>query len=154
MKKQQNKSVPTQNVLPDIQQIVSTFPADKQADVLKQLTVEQHYSGPIPPPVLLKQFNEIIPNGADRILSMTEKEQKFRHKSTNWLIADAIIRRVFGLVFSVGLILVLIYVAYKLGMAGYVYLAGTICTVTIIGIAVVFVLFKEPTNNKLNKNNK
>ena len=37
------------------------------------------YSGPIPPPAMLAQYNEIIPNGADRILTMAENQQAHRH---------------------------------------------------------------------------
>ena len=30
--------------------------------------------GPIPPPQILQQYNNIIPNAAERILRMTEKQ--------------------------------------------------------------------------------
>ena len=35
-------------------------------------------SGPLPHPELLKRYDEIIPNGAERIMAMTEKEQDRR----------------------------------------------------------------------------
>jgi uncharacterized membrane protein len=34
--------------------------------------------GPIPPPALFRQFEEILPGSADRILRMAEKEQDHR----------------------------------------------------------------------------
>jgi uncharacterized membrane protein len=40
--------------------------------------VSQHWSGPLPHPNALAQFNQIIPNGADRIMAMVEEEQKHR----------------------------------------------------------------------------
>lgn len=37
-----------------------------------------HWSGPMPPPAALREFNEIIPGGAERILRMAEAEQLHR----------------------------------------------------------------------------
>jgi uncharacterized membrane protein len=36
------------------------------------------WSGPLPPPGALQQFNDIIPDGADRIMRMVEAEQAHR----------------------------------------------------------------------------
>jgi uncharacterized membrane protein len=36
------------------------------------------WSGPLPPPGALQQFNEIIPDGAERIMRMVETEQAHR----------------------------------------------------------------------------
>lgn len=44
----------------------------------QQVAVRQEWSGPLPPPAALEKFNQIIPNGADRILAMAEKEQAHR----------------------------------------------------------------------------
>lgn len=38
----------------------------------------QQWSGPLPPPAALEQFNNIIPDGANRILAMVEQEQAHR----------------------------------------------------------------------------
>lgn len=38
----------------------------------------QQWSGPLPPPAALEQFNQIIPNGAERIIRMVEQEQAHR----------------------------------------------------------------------------
>ena len=44
------------------------------------LHLKEEYSGPIPHPNILKQFEEVIPGSADRILKMAEKEQEHRHE--------------------------------------------------------------------------
>jgi uncharacterized membrane protein len=41
------------------------------------------FSGPLPPPEILRAYNEIIPDGAHRILLMAEKEQTHRHAQEN-----------------------------------------------------------------------
>ena len=44
--------------------------------------ISAHWSGPLPPPAELEKIDQIIPGGADRLLSMAENEQTHR-------IADA-----------------------------------------------------------------
>lgn len=39
----------------------------------------QTFQGPIPPPALLQQYNAIVPNAAERIIAMAEKENQHRH---------------------------------------------------------------------------
>lgn len=39
----------------------------------------ESYSGVVPHPDLLRQFDEIVPNGAERIFAMAEAEQSARH---------------------------------------------------------------------------
>ncbi len=37
------------------------------------------YSGPIPPPAMLEEYNRIVPGSADRILRMAEDQTTHRH---------------------------------------------------------------------------
>ena len=45
------------------------------------LSITRMFSGPIPPPADFKQYNEVAPDAANRILKMAEKEQKIREDS-------------------------------------------------------------------------
>lgn len=38
----------------------------------------EFFSGPIPPPSYLARYNDVVPNGADRILSMAERQSAHR----------------------------------------------------------------------------
>ena len=38
------------------------------------------FSGPLPPPDMLQRYNEIIPNGADRVMTMAENQSKHRER--------------------------------------------------------------------------
>ena len=40
--------------------------------------IAAQWQGPLPPPAALREFDEIIPNGAERIMVMCEKEQASR----------------------------------------------------------------------------
>jgi uncharacterized membrane protein len=46
--------------------------------VVRQEISQSSWQGPIPPPDALREFNEIIPDGANRILSMAERQSAHR----------------------------------------------------------------------------
>ena len=59
----------------------------KRKDIAKAFSVrimriQQSHSGPLPEPLTLAHYNNIIPNGAERIMAMAEKEQEYRHSLT------------------------------------------------------------------------
>ena len=78
----QGKSKP--NSLPS-SQISSASPQEIQEEVVaeKVLAVirqEFLFSGPLPPPQILSQYNEAVPNGAERIMAMAEKQSEHRRE--------------------------------------------------------------------------
>ena len=50
----------------------------------------QQWSGPLPPPDALEQFNAIIPNGAERIIGMVEREQAHRIAQEQAVVAATV----------------------------------------------------------------
>lgn len=48
----------------------------------KSLVAALKYSGPLPPPDLLCQYSNAVPDGAERIMRMAEREQSHRHEIT------------------------------------------------------------------------
>jgi uncharacterized membrane protein len=55
-----------------------TKPIAKSSPESSAEVLTQHWSGPLPPPGALAQFNTIIPDGANRIMAMIEQEQHNR----------------------------------------------------------------------------
>lgn len=53
--------------------------------VHKKITrqVVQKFSGPLPPPELLKTYGELMPDLPERIVAMVEKEQAHKHNREN-----------------------------------------------------------------------
>lgn len=62
MAKRKNNSAPT---------------AEREKNATEQL-VSAQWEGPLPPPSTLADFNNIVENGAERIVRMAEKEQDHR----------------------------------------------------------------------------
>ena len=59
---------------------------DKKAITRRFVEHMEMHSGPIPSPDVISKYNGIIPNGADRIMTMAEKEQDHRITSESKLI--------------------------------------------------------------------
>lgn len=129
---------------PAVKAIVEKLPDEQRNVILKSMTIAE-YHGPIPPPALLKQYNEVIPDAAERILRMAEGEQLHRHKTFNWMVRASIIRRFLGLFLGVAIVAAVLYVSYLFAMADHDTLAGTFGTITIVSLAVIFVLNREPS---------
>ena len=47
-------------------------------DYVEEYT-EISWRGPLPPPLALKQINEVVPNGAERLMAQVEAETRHRH---------------------------------------------------------------------------
>lgn len=65
----------------EAEMILEELPEDTKVKMLQKISYEQMlYSGPIPPPDEMSKYNEVIPNGSDRIMSMAEKQSDHRQK--------------------------------------------------------------------------
>ena len=72
------------------------------------------FSGPIPPPDLLERYNQIIPEGADRILKMAEKQSAHRQKIEKQAVIGGTILSYFGVFCAACIALGALYFGYKL----------------------------------------
>lgn len=89
----------------------------------RQLITEAHqFSGPIPPPEVLAKYNEVVPDAAERIISMAENQSKHRQDLESKAVSSDIENSRRGLIF--GLIIGLTAV-----------IGGTVCAVTAHQIA-------------------
>lgn len=104
------------------------------------------WSGPLPPPQALAAFNDVVPNGAERIMAAWESETAHRHKVESreqlTFAIDTILGKVFALIFVLAALAVCGYSAY----VGAQWVAGIIGTGVIASVVWAFV--------KVNKHNK
>nr|DAR22085.1 MAG TPA: putative membrane protein [Caudoviricetes sp.] len=71
-KKLEDKSKATQD------EEVIELKSEELKSVVAEIMVQQHFSGPIPPPEILSGYEQIHPGFADRIISMAEKQSAHR----------------------------------------------------------------------------
>jgi uncharacterized membrane protein len=97
------------------------------------------FQGPIPPPELLREYNEIVPNGADRIVKMAEAQSSHRIDLESIVIKGDDRRADRGLYtgFTIGIVMLVlsfIMVMYGHGVEGTIF--GTADLAGLIGIFV------------------
>lgn len=85
---------------------------DRQPEPAVTQEISQHvavFRGPLPPPDLLKAYNEAHPDAADRILRMTEAQGAHRRMAEEAIVKESLIRarrgQVFGFVIAMTAIL-------------------------------------------------
>ena len=66
----------------ELETILQGIPEKKQKEVrrvFKRILIHQSsFSGPIPPPDILKGYNDVVKDGAERIIAMAEKQSNHR----------------------------------------------------------------------------
>ena len=70
----------------------------------------QSFQGPIPPPELLRQYNEIIPDGANRIVKMAEAQSAHRIELESTIVKGDDRRANWGLAtgFTIGVLIIVL----------------------------------------------
>lgn len=97
------------------------------------------YSGPIPPPQALREFEEVCPGLADRIVRMAEKTQDANIRDIDNRHKETTIGQISGLVASLSMAVVAIVALLK----NFPSVAGIVCSTTIVALATVFLVGKK-----------
>jgi uncharacterized membrane protein len=112
------------------------------------------FSGPIPPPEILKGYNEIAPGLAERIVAMAEREADHRHgidhkaldadiSEQNKMFSEARLGQICGLIIGLAAIVAGAYTA----ISGAQWPGGIIGGGGVIGLVSVFIYGrKQPPN--------
>lgn len=93
--------------------------------------IEEHFSGPLPHPIILSQYKDVLPDAPERIMAMAEKQQEHRFGLENSVVKGDIKRANTGLIlgfilfimFGVGAIVLL---ALEKNTQGYALLATSL----------------------------
>lgn len=118
-------------------------PAEQK--VIAQVFMARHestlsaFSSPIPPPEILREYNDLIPNGAERIMVMAEDQNRHRIRLESVVVQGDTKRSYTGLwlgfVISLAVLLLALYAIRE----GYPTLAGVIVAIDLVALASVFV---------------
>jgi uncharacterized membrane protein len=108
----------------------------------KSLTLRGVYTefrGPLPPPDLLRQYNEVIPNGAERIIALAEKQSAHRIEMEKIVISSQQGRSRLGQWFGFILGLTGMSVGGWVAVNGQPLAGASIAGATLVGLVAVFV---------------
>ncbi|EKN6031118.1 DUF2335 domain-containing protein [Yersinia enterocolitica] len=98
------------------------------------------FQGPLPPPQMLSQYEKILPGAAERIFSLTEREQAARHGIQDKAINGAIGKDRRGQWMAYSITLFILVIAVVFAWRGDKWFAGTLITLDLIGLASVFAI--------------
>lgn len=105
----------------------------------------EFFSGPLPPPAVLRQYNEIQPDFAERLLRLTETEAEHRRQVTTRAQRDDAIETVLGQVFALIVSLAAFGTAAWLGFLGHPAAASVIGGSAIVGLVGAFIAGRQHT---------
>jgi uncharacterized membrane protein len=97
------------------------------------MKVEASFSGPLPPPSLLAKYSDIIPNGAERIMAMAEKQSEHREKLEARVVNGNVAAQTRGSWFAFILCLVALVGGFYLILQGKS-AAGLVSIITSVGV--------------------
>lgn len=138
----------------DLQETIPSFwqglPPESRQELLRILpriisvTVSRsrRFSGPLPPSEMLKEYDQLIPNGAERIMSMAEQQSTHRQQLESTTVASQNKQSERGQLFAFILAILFMVTGTVAFLTEHNTVAGTIFGTTIVGLVTVFIFGK------------
>ena len=112
----------------DFVKLVARIPEDTPVELVAMAARSITYSGPVPPPAMMREYEDILPGSADRFLKLVENEQSIRRRDNGFFLRNDRVRVVGSVVVSLALVGGAVYcavidqpaVAIALGVSGAV----------------------------------
>lgn len=114
-------------------------PAKDTPKIIRTQTALQAFSGPIPPPDLLDKYNQMIPDGADRILKMAERQSAHRQYIEKWVIIGGTILSYLGVLCAAGIAFGALFFGSKLIQNGYIISGSALGGGGLTGLVAAFI---------------
>lgn len=136
---------------------VVDVPESKRQEVRQILiqSVSKFHRGPIPDPEAMAAYNQHIPNGADRIMTMAEQQSAHRQAQEAKIVASQVSMvetqntlQLRGQWIAATIALAFLSAAVFLGANGHDWLAGVLGGTTVVGLVTVFVLGRKYGNDE------
>ncbi|MBF8265240.1 MAG: Protein of unknown function DUF2335, rane [Dehalococcoidia bacterium] len=121
-----------------------TSPINPQSQ-LQPLKREVHqtqiesFSGPLPKPSILKEYNDVVPGAAERILNMAEKQAEHRQFLEKTVIIGDSKRAFYGLWAGVGVAVSVLGGAVFLIFTGHDFAGAVVAGLDITGLVSAFI---------------
>lgn len=131
--------------------IFDNLPYEQKQAILEGVSItmmSSFSSGPIPDARSMKQYNESIPNGADRIMIMAEKQQQHRMEMEKMVATRQMSQSQKGQYFGFTISILVLALILYLSVNGHTSVAGILGSVTIVSLVAVFVTGKVVQNKK------
>ncbi len=123
------------NIPQELEELIKYIPADKKREAIKLISslsvhTESSFKGPLPPPSILGDYNNIIKDGAERIMRMAEIQSAHRIELEKHAIKEELKQSGRGQKFGFILAILGFLVAFGLAYLGHDTVAGIFGTTT------------------------
>lgn len=71
---------PVEELEEKLSDVLDQVPDPARREIRQLFLAFARYQGPLPPPQMFRDYEDVLPGAADRIIAMTEKEQSHRHR--------------------------------------------------------------------------
>jgi len=120
--------------------------------ILLGISIKRHsFKSPMPPPDFLKGYNEIIPNGAERILAMSENQSEHRMQLEKTVIGSELSQsekgQNYGLIIALSFLVGSVFLIYT----GHDTAGGILGSFDLVALVSIFIYGKNGQKKSLNK---
>ena len=102
-----------------------------------------HYRGPIPDPDMLREYNDIVNDGAERIVTQFEEQSRHRREIEKTVITGQISESKRGQIFAFIVGITGLGLAFTSALLGFNTFAITLASTTIVGLVSAFIVGKN-----------
>ena len=143
----------------DLKSVIEILPKERRLEAVRKIMKvsisiaksETSFSGPIPPPALMKGYEDVIPGSAERILKMAEEQSAHRRSLESQVIPNQIVESKRGQIFGFILAVLGFITTVILGFLGLQIAAGVVAGTSILGVVYAFVLGKRKVEKETRK---
>ena len=82
--------------------------------MFRQTTLDARFEGPLPPPSILAQYDQVAPGAAERILGMAERQSSHRIALEARVVSSDVVRSYLGLLLGFVVVIVFGVIAWDL----------------------------------------
>ena len=134
----------SENELPEeVQSILLALPEAQRATVqaiLVSVLYHQPWQGPLPPPEVLKAYNDAFPNGAERIFAEVQRQARHRIEMERTVIPEQQRQSRRGQVYGLIVALSFLVSAFVLISMGYGLFGTIMGSIDLVALVTVFVV--------------
>jgi len=126
----------------EVAEVIKELPKEKQQTLIKALSVRKHYSGPLPDGESIRIYNEVIPNGGDRLMSTVEKQLEHRIEIEKKGVKRSFNQSSTGQWMGFTIAIFFGVIAWDLAKSGYPVTASILGIVDIVALVAIFITGK------------
>jgi uncharacterized membrane protein len=107
--------------------------------LVSEQTTLVHHQGPLPPPAILKQYDEVVPGAAERIMTMAENQAQHRQELEASVIRTDNLKSLLGMFFGFIIALVGFGGGLIAAFSGQPFWGGAVSIGTLASVVIAFI---------------